>query len=139
MSSPFIVPDCTQQVSGRIADREIIVLSSEQLLERLAHGKLIVPNCQLEIMPVLEETKAEIIYQLGIWCHANVPLVGQFGGSNASIMLGSFKVPNVMGGFDILGPDASVVLRPRWNAFQANRSPRQPENKIFRKLHQTLS
>lgn len=62
----------------RIADSEIIVPSSEQLLERLAHGKLIIPNCgeqlfekiahesphlrmnliegQLEMVPVFEET-----------------------------------------------------------------------------------
>ena len=74
----FIVPDCSQQVSGRVGDSEVIVPTSEQLLERLAHGKLIVPNCseqlfeeiahtnphlrmnlikgQLEIIPVLEET-----------------------------------------------------------------------------------
>ena len=73
---PFIVPDCSQQVSGRVANSE--VPTSEQVLERLAHGKLIVPNCseqlfeeiahanpylqinliegQLELIPVLKET-----------------------------------------------------------------------------------
>ena len=71
---PFIVSDCSQ----RVADNEVIVPTSEQVLERLAHGKLIVPNCseqlfeeiahanpylrmnliegQLELMPVLKET-----------------------------------------------------------------------------------
>jgi len=75
---PFIVPDCSQQMSGRVADNEVIVPTSEQVLERLGHGKLIVPNCseqlfeeiahanpylrmnliegQLELMPVLKET-----------------------------------------------------------------------------------
>ncbi|CAG8582279.1 3650_t:CDS:2 [Ambispora gerdemannii] len=140
MSSPFIVPDCTQQVSGRIADSEIVVPSSEQLLERLAHGKLGVPNCseqlfekiafanphlrmnliegQLEIMSVLEETntrEAWLIWQVGNWCNAN----GHFGGFNASII-----VPNARDDFDILGPDACVM----------ERLPDDPENQIFRKL-----
>ena len=68
--------------SGRVADSEVIIPTSEKVLERLAHGKLIVPNCseqlfeeiahtnphlrmnliegQLELMPVLEETSMQL-------------------------------------------------------------------------------
>ncbi|CAG8720347.1 11297_t:CDS:2, partial [Ambispora leptoticha] len=148
---PFIVPDCSQQVSGRVADNEVIVPTSEQVLERLAHGKLIVPNCseqlfkeiahanphlrmnliegQLELIPVLKETNKkcldakefDIIGQLYVWCRANRNLVGQGGASQ-----GAFRVPNGRGGFNILGPDASVVLSPRWNAFLANQPSKRP-------------
>ncbi|CAG8617312.1 10014_t:CDS:2, partial [Paraglomus occultum] len=139
-------------MSRRVADSEVIVPTSEQVLERLAHGKLIVPNCseqlfeeiahakpylrmnliegQLESMPFsrkrmkkycLDAKEFDIIGQLYVWCRANKNLVGQGGASQ-----GAFRVPNSRGGFNILGPDASVILSPRWNAFLANQPPRRP-------------
>ncbi|CAG8656425.1 4179_t:CDS:2, partial [Paraglomus brasilianum] len=82
MSSPFTVPDCSQQVSRRVADSGVIVPT--KIAHANPHLRMNLIEGQLELMPVLKETNAresEVITQLGIWCRANRNLVGQGGAS----------------------------------------------------------
>ncbi|CAG8618777.1 3696_t:CDS:2, partial [Dentiscutata heterogama] len=108
----LIIPDCDH-----------ILFEKTALANPHSFYRMNLIQGQLEIMPPspvfseTDEAESNIIADVVIWCRANEDLVGHHGGSQGAYTLRDGN---------ILGPDASVVLRTRWNALSIRDRQRFP-------------
>ncbi|CAG8804265.1 10414_t:CDS:2 [Dentiscutata erythropus] len=107
----FIIPDCDH-----------ILFEKTALANPHSFYRMNLIQGRLEIMPLTvfgepDEAESNIIADIVIWCRANRNLVGHHGGSQ-----GAYRLRDG----NILGPNASVVLRTRWDALSISDQQKFP-------------